>query len=351
MPNPPSEHLRQTIESQPALVELLLSDRRAVTEAAARLRGAERIYVVGTGTSFHGAQVGEHLLRSAGIAAQAVPAFEFAQYGPQPAPDDGLILISHRGVKQFSAAALDFFREGSKRWVVITGEGSPLQGAGALTTAPQEISSVHTVSHVGTMVRLAQLAVAIAKDRGHGVPMWEAAMSLLPETLASNVATRGRCEEIVEAMALDRPSHFIGGGPAWATASEGALKLREAAHVQAEGHELENFLHGPLISVEPGQTVFVISEPGPGLERTLQIGRALTATGANVVGIGSGSDQLDGAHSTIANHRLPEVLAPIANVIPLQWIAYLASIRRGVDADIFRRDDPPYAHALGAIQL
>jgi glucosamine--fructose-6-phosphate aminotransferase (isomerizing) len=129
------------------------------------------------------------------------------------------------------------------------------------------------------------------------------------------------------------------------------LKLREAAHVQAEGHELENFLHGPLISVEPGQTVFVITEPGPGLDRTVQIGRALTAIGANVVGIGSGSDQLDGASATIASHRLPEVLAPIANVIPLQWIAYLAAMRRGVDPDTFRRDDPPYAHALGAIQL
>ena len=345
------QHLLQTIESQPALVERLLADRHAVAESAARLRGADRVYIVGTGTSFHGAQVGEHLLRSAGIAAQAVPAFEFAQYGPRPEPEDGLILISHRGVKQFSAAALDAFRERSKRWVVITGEGSPLQGAGVLTTSAQEVSSVHTASHVGTMVRLAQLAVAMARDSGHGVPMWEAALSRLAETVASNVATRARCEEVMATVALDRPVHFIGGGPAWATASEGALKLREAAHVQAEGHELENFLHGPLISVEPGQTVFVIAEPGPGLERTVQIGSALNAISARVVGVGSGSDQLDGPAFTIASHRLPEVLAPIANVIPLQWIAYLASIGRGVDADTFRRDDPPYAHALEAITL
>ncbi|HSO93491.1 MAG TPA: hypothetical protein VLS53_03355, partial [Candidatus Dormibacteraeota bacterium] len=99
------QHLLQTIESQPALVERLLADRHPVVEAASRLRGAEHVYLVGTGTSFHGSQVGEHLMRSAGIAAQAVLAFEFSQYGPQPGPDDGLILISHRGVKQFSAAA------------------------------------------------------------------------------------------------------------------------------------------------------------------------------------------------------------------------------------------------------
>ncbi len=332
-------------------MDRLLADRHSVAEAAARLRGAGRVFIVGTGTSFHGAQVGEHLFRSAGITAQAIPAFEFAQYGPQPERDDALVIISHRGVKQFSVAGFDAFRERSTRWVVITGEGSPLQGPGALTTSPQEISSVHTASHVGTMVRLAQLAVALAKDSGRVVPFWEATLPLLPETVAAGVAARPRCEDVIEEMALDRPSHFIGGGPAWATASEGALKLREAAHVQAEGHQLENFLHGPLISVEAGQTVFVIAEPGPGLERTVEIGRALTTIGARVVGIGSGSDRLDRPQAGMAIHRLSEVLAPIANVIPLQWIAYLAAVRRGVNADVFRRDEPAYDHALKAIQL
>ncbi len=347
----PSEHLLSSIESQPALVERLLADRHAATDAAARLRGASRVFLVGTGTSFHGSQVGEHLLRSAGIDAHAMPAFEFAQYGPPLEADGALIAISHRGVKQFTAAALDAFRQRSTRWVLITGEGSPLQGAGSLTTAPQELSSVHTASHIGTMVRLAQLAIAMSRASGRGVPLWEATLPLLPETVAAGVAARDRCEEVMSGVALNLPSHFIGGGPAWATASEGALKLREAAHVQSEGHQLENFLHGPLISVEAGQTVFVIAEPGPGLHRTVEIGRALTTIGANVVVVGSAADQVDGAHAGIAIHRLPEVLAPIANVVPLQWIAYLGSVRRGVNADAFREDEPAYAHAIKALQL
>ena len=347
----PSEHLLTTIEAQPALVERLRADKQTVAEAAARLRGAGRVFLAGTGTSFHGAQVGEHLFRSAGIDARAWPAFEFAQYGPALDDDDALVAISHRGVKQFTAAALDGFRQRSKRWVVITGEGSPLQGAGALTTAPQEESAVHTASHVGAMVRLAQLAVAMARSSGHGVPLWEAALALLPETVAAGVAARNRCEDAITDVDLNLPSQFIGGGPAWATASEGALKLREAAHVQAEGHQLENFLHGPLISVEARQTVFVIAEPGPGLDRTVEIGRALTTIATNVVVVGSAADQLDGAHASIAIHRLPEVLAPIANVVPLQWVAYLASMQRGVNADAFREDEPTYAHAIKSLQL
>src|SRR5207245_2201393 len=134
----PSQHLLNTFESQPALVERLLADKHPVAEAAARLRGARRVYLVGTGTSYHGAQVG----------------------------------------------------------------------------------------------------VAIARSIGHGVPLWEATLPLLPETVAAGVSARNRCEDAIADLDLSLPSHFLGGGPAWATASEGALKLREAAHVQAEGHQL-----------------------------------------------------------------------------------------------------------------
>jgi len=344
-------HLLSTLESQPALIERLLADEHPVREAAARLRDAGRFILIGSGTSYHGAQVGEHLLRSAGFEAIAMPSFEFAQYGPAPGADDALVVLSHRGVKRFTEAALDSFRQGSSRWVAITGYGSPLSGAGVIRTMPQELSAVHTASHTGAMTRLAQLAVVLAAGAGRMRPFWEPALELLPETAAAAVAARSRCEEVIDAMALDRPTHFLGGGPAWATASEGALKLREASHVQAEGHELENFLHGPLISVEAGQTVFCVVERGPALERAQQIVQALVTVGVQVVAVGSAADQVDGASHSLSLHRLPEVLAPIANVIPLQWIAFLAAARRGVNPDTLRRDDPPYGHALAALRL
>jgi glutamine---fructose-6-phosphate transaminase (isomerizing) len=322
-----------------------------VREAAGRLRDAGRIFLVGTGTSYHGAQAGEHLFRSAGFEAIAMPAFEFAQYQPAPDPDDALVLLSHRGIKRFSEIALDSFRSRSSRWVAITGFGSPLSGQGVIRTLPQEASAVHTASHTGAMTRLAQLAVLLAAGTGRTRPFWEPAMALLPESAAAAVAARSRCQEVVDAIALDRPAHYLGAGPAWATANEGALKLREASHAQAEGHELENFLHGPLVSVEAGQTAFCVVEPGPALERAQQIVQALVTVGVQVVVVGSAADQVDGASFSLSLHRLPEVLAPIANVIPLQWIAYLAAERLGVDADNLRRDDPPYGHALAALRL
>ena len=125
-----------------------------------RLSGLSRIFLVGTGTSYHGALVGQYLMRSAGVEAWAIPAFEFVNYPPRIKADDGLLLLSHRGTKRFSQAALEAF-DHREHWLAITGDGSPLHGPGVINTVAQERSPVHTASHTGAMVRLAQLAVGL----------------------------------------------------------------------------------------------------------------------------------------------------------------------------------------------
>src|SRR5437016_4327869 len=96
-----------------------MSDDSAA-RAAARLRGCARIFLVGTGTSYHGALAGQFMFRSSGLEAWAVRAFEFASYPPAFRADDGLVLLSHRGSKRFSRAALDVFERHAKRWVAVT---------------------------------------------------------------------------------------------------------------------------------------------------------------------------------------------------------------------------------------
>src|SRR5258708_8883063 len=120
-----------------------------------------RVFVVGTGTSYHGALVGQFMLRSAGLEAWAVRAFEFANYPPALRGGDGLIVLSHRGSKRFSRASLDQFAGKSSRWMVITGEGSAIDGEGVVRTVQQETSPVHTASHTGAMLPLAQIPAAL----------------------------------------------------------------------------------------------------------------------------------------------------------------------------------------------
>jgi glucosamine--fructose-6-phosphate aminotransferase (isomerizing) len=342
----PGGFLRENIRSQPATIEALLGDWAPAQTAAERLSAAARIFVVGTGTSFHGALVGQHLFRSAGRDAWAVPAFEFSQYTPRLRLNDGLVLLSHRGTKRFSRASLDLVAAAGGNWIAITGKGSPLEGAGVLQTVPQETSPVITVSHLGAMLRLAQLAAAASPP-----PSWLDALPNLPSMVRAAVDTEPTCADIAQSINLDRTLFFVGGGPGWANALEGALKVREAAYVSTVGYQVEEILHGPMVSVDAKDTVVIIAEPGPSLARAQDVAGGLRAIGAQIVAIGSAAPSIPGARWTLQMPALPEVLAPLVNVIPLQWLAYQLSLRTGADADSFRTNEEPYALARERVEL
>ena len=82
----------------------------------------------------------------------------------------------------------------------------------------------------------------------------------------------------------------------------------------------------------------LVAQPGRSYQRMLELESALHEIGATVISYGRDSD-------------LDEVLAPIINVVPLQWLAYHVSRKLGVDADTFRRDEPRYAAAQSKFTL
>ena len=270
------------------------------------------------------------MLRSAGVDAWAVQAFEFANYPPALRGDDGLVLLSHRGSKRFSQASLDVFKN-QDQWLAITGEGSPLGGHGVVHTVPQERSPVHTASHTGAMIRLAQLAAAL------GSPPWRSELDRIPDAIRSALGLRVRIVEALDRLQLGRVVHFVGGGPAYATALEGALKLREASYVSAEVPEVESVFHGPLISINADDSVVVMAQPGPALERTAELTAALHEIGTPTLAVGPSAARLTASTVGVETPVIDEPLAPIVNVVPLQWLALEVSRRLGTDADSFRK--------------
>ena len=73
-------YLLRTLESQPRELARLLADDSAA-RAAERLQDAGRIFLVGTGTSFHGALAGQYMLRGAGREAWADPLYSATYVG------------------------------------------------------------------------------------------------------------------------------------------------------------------------------------------------------------------------------------------------------------------------------
>lgn len=342
----------ETIQSQPRELRRLLTEGwEGADEAAARLASARRVFLIGTGTSLHACQVGEHLLRLAGLDAWAVPAMDFSLYPRPLRGDDAAIVVSHRGTKLFSVRGLkQAFAEGLSV-IGVTGQGSPMEGPQViLRTVPQETSSCHTASYTTAMLVLAQIAVRLGALTGR-----TAAANLRPdlERLPDWVERVLLREDDVRAVAHDaarRPRlMYTGAGPNSPTATEGALKAKEAAYVTAEGLQLEQLIHGPLVAVQREDLAILVSASGPAAGRLRETAAALATIGTRTWIVGEAVEGASG--DRFASEGVPELLSPLLLVVPLQLLAEFLAQERGANPDTLRADDPVYKEAMAKIPL
>jgi len=346
--------MHDAIYAQPGALRLVLrANAEAVTAAADRLKPMERVLLSGIGTSWHAALVGELLLAHAGRLGHRVRAFhsfEFKNYWPGPDARTAVIVVSHRGTKRFSLEALEKARAGGGVAIAVTGRGSG-EGLGiadfALRTVEQEASAAHTVSYTCAMALLAALAAELGDDAELRHELLE-----LPDYLATLLGQEDW--EGLAARFADRRCHwFVGGGPNTATALEAALKMNEANHTKTVGYECEQFLHGPWAALDADDVLFVVAPPGPSRDRCLDAARAAKEVGAPVVALAAedDADLRSLAAETIALPAVNELVSPILAVVPLQLFTYHTALRRGVNPDTMRGDQPAHGRARSAISL
>jgi glutamine---fructose-6-phosphate transaminase (isomerizing) len=312
--------MRETMATQPALLRELLADSGPANDAAGRIAG-RRVLLVGTGTSWHAANQGAWLLRAAGAEAWAVQAVDAADHGPRPGATDALLLLSHRGTKRSTSTVLERARAEGAETVVISGRGSP--GADIETSEPER-SSAFTASHLGALMRVAQIAVALGADIGR--------LGHVPDAVEAVLDAPGPGVDPPE-----RLLEFVGAGPNQWSAAEGALKVRETCYVATEGLSVEQLLHGPSVALREGDALVALNGGGPGEGRLLEVARLAETCGARV--------------HTIAATYPSELLSIFPLTAAVQRIALDLAESLGTNPDSFGRDLPGRAEALEAIEL
>lgn len=350
MTSPTSDFaMYQTMHHQPDDVRRLLAEGQVpVRQAADRLAGVNRIFLAGIGTSYHAALVGSWLLRAAGVDARALLSFDMALYreAVDLRPSDGVIILAHTGVKRFSAEAMARARDAGATVISIGSLSAEHTGSQlVLRTVAREKSAAYTASHLAAMTVLAQLAIALGARRGaQTMAGYAAALERLPEQIADVLA---REEEVVPVAreAIGRQIYAAGAGPNEATALEAMIKVREAAYGHIDALALEQFLHGPIVTVNGGDLAVLITVPGVAAARMAEIAVALKTMGAMLWLVGQGIDAVPDA-TVFALPALPELLSPLLAVVPMQILAYQMARLSGANPDVFRRDNPTYQAAL-----
>ena len=347
-------HMYDAIRQQPDRVAQVLSGQRALVERAAGAAAMrDRLLFVGIGTSYHAAQIGEQFLRnltSGRATAHVEQSFELVHYPLALGADDAAVAISHRGWKNYSVQAVRAAKAAGALTIAITGRdgGEGIRAADfVIPTCEQEVSFAHTKSYTTALAALALLALHIAERRSlsDGSASARAALEATPEAMREALGCENAAREAAKAVAARQRLIFVGAGPNWATAREGALKVKETSYIASEGFETEQFLHGPLAEMDSRAALVALLTGGPGDARLESVLRAAGELDVLRVAIAA-----RGAADVPAEHRLevpaaPEWLSPFVQVVPAQLLSYFVALERGTNPDTGREDQPAHARA------
>eukprot|EP01032_Pedospumella_encystans_P005494 gene5494-6528_t len=143
-------------------------------------------------------------------------------------------------------------------------------------------------------------------------------------------------KELAKHFADKRHALFLGRGPTWPVALEGALKLKEISYIHAEGYAAGELKHGPIALIDENMPVIVIAPFDRFFEKTVSNMQEVAARGGKIIFI---TDEKGAAASklpTMATIVLPvvaEIVSPMIYSIPIQLLAYHTAVFMGTDVD------------------
>jgi len=358
-------YMYEAIQGQPEAFARIAGRHDAALDAlAGRIASCDRLFLVGIGTSYHAAQSSEHILRAyAGdLRITASPAFDFALYGPRLGSADCVIGISHRGNKTYTVHALARARAAGCLTALITGEGGTAgerpEVDAVFETVPQERSSTHTISYVTAIAAVSVLAGHLGHRRtGARLLPQRVLLEEIPAALRDALKLEAEMASWARAHLGRRRIWLTGGGPSTVTAHEVALKIKEAAYLQAEGLPIETFLHGPFQCAEPEDVFVLIAPAGAAQGRVLELAGMIPEIGAAALVVSDAAAAAapvqipGGTAGWCAVPAVPEPFTTLSCLIPLQLFSYHLALARGTNPDVFRLDDPRFARARARVKL
>ena len=304
-----------------------------------------RITIVACGTSYYAGMVAKYWIEHfARLPVDIDVASEFRYREPVLEQGGLALFISQSGETADTLAALRHCKEaGQKIAVVVNVPTSTMAREADLllpTHAGPEIGVASTKAFTCQLAVLAALAAHLAVKRGRMAREEEMeVVNHLVETPACLNAALAHDEEIAEMAHLIAPARdvlYLGRGPDFPLALEGALKLKEISYIHAEGYASGEMKHGPIALIDDAVPVIVLAPSGPLFEKTVSNMQEVRARGGKVVLISDREGIEEAGEGCIATIEMPKVhplIAPLVYAVPVQLLAYHVACVKGTDVD------------------
>jgi glucosamine--fructose-6-phosphate aminotransferase (isomerizing) len=311
--------------------------------SARDLADLNRVVIVGCGTSLHAGLVGEYAFEDlADINAEVQQAAEFRYRNPIVGSRDLVVAISQSGETADTLAAV---REANQKGAFVMSlcnvVGSTIAretGRGVYLHAGPEISVASTKAFTCQVAVLLMMALKIGRGRRYsrdeGIHLARE-IEMIPALVQKVVAQDALIAKIAESYANEEHAFFIGRGPMYPVALEGALKLKEISYIHAEGYHAAELKHGPIALLVDGTPVVALACDIPGKDKVLGNIEECRARGARILGIVTEGDDeaAECMDDFIAIPRCHPLVATIPAVVALQLFSYHVARLRGCEID------------------
>ncbi|MCB9168947.1 MAG: glutamine--fructose-6-phosphate transaminase (isomerizing) [Flavobacteriales bacterium] len=305
---------------------------------------AERILIVGCGTSWHAGLVGEYLFEElARIPVEVEYASEFRYRDPIVHEDDIVIAISQSGETADTLAAIELAKGRGATIIgicnVVGSSIARITHAGSYTHAGPEIGVASTKAFTAQVTLLTLMALMIGHKRGtiSGSRFFRLLNELdaIPGKVEKVLRNEAQIRYIADIYKDATNALYLGRGFSFPVALEGALKLKEISYIHAEGYPAAEMKHGPIALIDEEMPVFVIATKGGSYEKVVSNIQEVKARKGKVIAICTEGDRVvrDLADHVIEIPETPDPLVPLLSVIPLQLISYHIAVMRGCNVD------------------
>lgn len=315
-----------------------------IREYANKLTHAERIIIIGCGTSWHAGLVAEYFIEEfCRIPVEVEYASEFRYRNPVIKEGDVVIAISQSGETADTLAAIELAKsKGAIIFGVCNVVGSSIARAsheGAYTHAGPEIGVASTKAFTAQLTVLFMIALRVAHTRGTITERRYHELLVELENIPAKVEKALQLDQqIQEIAALFKDARnflYLGRGFNFPVALEGALKLKEISYIHAEGYPAAEMKHGPIALIDEEMPVVFIATRDSSYDKVVSNIQEVKARKGKVIAIVTEGDTLipQMAEFVIEVPRTDEAMMPLVSVIPLQLLSYHIAVLRGCNVD------------------
>ncbi|MGH6828211.1 MAG: glutamine--fructose-6-phosphate transaminase (isomerizing), partial [Rhizomicrobium sp.] len=236
------------------------------------LKRASRLTISACGTAYYAGMVGKYWFEKlASLPVESDVASELRYRDPVYPKDGAALFVSQSGETADTLAALRDARAKGQTAIAVVNvaESSIAREADIVlpTYAGPEIGVASTKAFTCQLAALAAFAIAAGQARGRLTEEQEkrlcAALLETPRHIAEFLRQENKVAALGDEIAKASDVLYMGRGPSFPLALEGALKLKEISYIHAEGYAAGEMKHGPIALINKQMPVMVLAPRDP----------------------------------------------------------------------------------------